>query len=281
VRDRVRRYRIGAAVDADAFAPIDADLVQRVGRAGYQLQLAPGMSGVVETSSSSVPVEALMEERRATSVPIPADGAARVDVGACTFVVRRAAPPSASAEAATAPPAEPTKSAFDAMARVAVGKLSRFAAGGVPVAVVATLLGSTPQAMAVGEADMRSAIPASASPWQTERMLRDQAQRQANTLHSCFDALPLACQRSGYVGVGLELDQSGEVKSHWIARSTYGYECPVSACMESVVAGWYFEPIPSRAMRLVLPVQVLSRRETGAAPSQVTVIPSVAFEPQP
>lgn len=272
VRDRVRRYRIGAAVDADAFAPIEADLVRRVGRAGYQLQLAPGMSGVVETTSASVPIEALIEERRATAVPIPSDGAARVDVGAHTFVIRRAiAEPLRIGGVAAAP--GPVASSLDTLARATVGKLSRFAAGGIPIAVLATLLGSTPQAMAVGDVHARPAVPVVASAWQAKVMLRDQAQLQAATLHRCFDAMPLECQRSGQVGVGVELDPLGAVKAHWVARSSYGYECPVGACVEDVVAGWTFDPAAARSKRFVLPIEIVSRRENGGNPSQIVVIP--------
>lgn len=265
VRSRVRRYRIGAEVDADAFAAVDADLVQRgSARGSFHLQLAPGMSGVIETARSRIPVEALIEGRCVTAVPVPADGSARVEIGPSTFVIR----PASHTEA----PSLGSEATLMVLAQAAVGRLSRLAAGGIPLAVLATLFASTPRALAVSESEMRSAIPSNATPLQTERMLRDQAQRQAPTLHQCFDALPLICQHAGYVGVGLDLDRSGAVKGHWVSRSTYGHECPVSACMEQVVSGWFFEPIPSPSMRLVLPVQVLSKRDRGLD-AQLTVIP--------
>jgi hypothetical protein len=103
---------------------------------------------------------------------------------------------------------------------------------------------------------MRSAIPADATPWEVEKMLRQEAQLQARTLHTCFDPLPLSCQHAGYVGVGLSLSREGEIRSSWIARSTYGKECPVEACMSNVISTWFFEPLPE-SMRIVLPVQVL------------------------
>jgi hypothetical protein len=68
--------------------------------------------------------------------------------------------------------------------------------------------------------------------------------------------LPLTCQHPGYVGVGLALTRDGEIRSSWIARSTYGRDCPVEACMSNVISTWFFEPLPE-SMRIVLPVQVL------------------------
>ena len=103
---------------------------------------------------------------------------------------------------------------------------------------------------------MRSSIPANATPWEVEKLLRFQAQLQARSLHECFDQLPMLCQRPGYVGVGVSLDKSGEIRSNWIARSTYGSDCPVDQCMSDVVSRWFFEPVPE-AIRVILPVQVL------------------------
>ena len=83
---------------------------------------------------------------------------------------------------------------------------------------------------------------------------------QAQQLHACFDPMPMSCQYSGYVGVGLKLSSDGEVQKSWIARTTYGDACPVTECMEEVVAGWFFEPLPE-PMTLVIPVQVLRTRK--------------------
>ena len=49
---------------------------------------------------------------------------------------------------------------------------------------------------------------------------------------------------------------TGEIRSHWIARSTYGADCPVEQCMSDVVSTWFFEPLPE-SMKVILPVQVL------------------------
>jgi hypothetical protein len=143
----------------------------------------------------------------------------------------------------------------------------------VPAHLVALVafLGAVPEARPLGEADMKSAIPADATPWEVEKMLRQEAQLQARTLHACFDTLPMACQRAGYVGVGLSLSRAGEIRSSWIARSTYGKECPVEACMSNVISTWFFEPLPE-SMRIVLPVQVL-RTEKPLPPVHAALIP--------
>ena len=56
--------------------------------------------------------------------------------------------------------------------------------------------------------------------------------------------------------MGVSLTRDGEVRSNWIARSTYGRDCPVDQCMRDVVSTWVFDPLPE-SMRVVLPVQVL------------------------
>ena len=74
----------------------------------------------------------------------------------------------------------------------------------------------------------------------------------------------------------LSLARAGEIRSHWIARSTYGADCPVNQCLSDVVATWFFEPLPE-SMKVILPVQVLrtdkplpygprGRRRTASAP---------------
>jgi hypothetical protein len=126
----------------------------------------------------------------------------------------------------------------------------------IPLLAVASVLYAAPVGAAIAEADMKSSISPHASPWETEKALRAQAQLQARTLHRCFDVLPLECQRPGYVGIGLSLSRDGEIRSDWIARSTYGKECPVEQCMAEVAASWFFEAMPE-SMQIVLPVQVL------------------------
>ena len=103
--------------------------------------------------------------------------------------------------------------------------------------------------------------------------------------------MPLECQRPGYVGIGLALSKSGEIRSNWIARSTYGKDCPVEQCMSDVAAGWFFEPLPE-SMQIVLPVQVLRtdkplvRSEMASLPAAlpppaVPAIPGVAVPTRP
>jgi len=134
-------------------------------------------------------------------------------------------------------------------------KLLPLAGAAMPAAALVTLLSAVPSAMALSEADMRSSIPSRATQWEVEQHIRSIAQKQVGVLYRCFDPLPLSCQRPGYVGVGLKLSKSGEVRSNWVSRSTYGDECPVSECMAAVVSQMYFEPMPE-PMTLVLPVQV-------------------------
>ncbi|HEY2902075.1 MAG TPA: hypothetical protein VGL59_15950, partial [Polyangia bacterium] len=124
------------------------------------------------------------------------------------------------------------------------------------LAILISFFCAVPTGAALTEADMRSSIPANATPWEVEKLLRWQAQLQARSLHACFDQMPLQCQRAGYVGVGVALDKSGEIRSNWIARSTYDRDCPVDQCMSDVISKWFFEPIPE-AIRVILPVQVL------------------------
>jgi hypothetical protein len=239
-RARSRRYVVGIDIDDDAYAPVGRALVRRA-RGGYRLALAPGMTGVVEGGRLQLSVDALVLEG-ATELPLEAGARAEVSMGATTFVVRTLAQEDAGAVA-------PLPRGF-------WRPFARRAMLPIALAGVVTFLRAVPAASALGEADMKSIVPADASPWEVEKLLRKEAQLQARTLHACFDPLPMSCQRAGYVGVGLSLSKQGEIRSSWIAQSTYGRECPVEACMSEVISGWFFDSIPE-AMRIVLPVQVL------------------------
>jgi hypothetical protein len=253
---RAGRYVVGADIDDDAFAAVPRDLVRhaRCNDAEYELSLGAGMVGVVETERGAMDVGALV--RGGTPcVPLAAGTRAELQMGTTTFIVRVVAQPGR-------------------LAPLPRGSLRPFARRAlVPAHLVALVafLGAVPEARPLGEADMKSAIPADATPWEVEKMLRQEAQLQARTLHACFDTLPMACQRAGYVGVGLSLSRAGEIRSSWIARSTYGKECPVEACMSNVISTWFFEPLPE-SMRIVLPVQVL-RTEKPLPPVHAALIP--------
>jgi hypothetical protein len=91
--------------------------------------------------------------------------------------------------------------------------------------------------------------------------------------------MPLECQRPGYVGIGLSLSKSGEIRSNWIARSTYGRDCPVEQCMAEVAAGWFFEPLPE-SMQIVLPVQVL-RTDKPLVRSEMASLPVAPLPSSP
>jgi hypothetical protein len=235
---RARRYMVGAGLDADAFASAEIDLVRRR-RAGYELGLVPGMTGSIAGGRAPLPVESLVKSHP-VHLALSAGTRAEVSLGTSTFVIR-------CDGAQTAPPP---------LARAFFKPFARTTLGAIQVMALASLMCATRLTPAIGEKEMRSAIPPGSTPWETEKLLRAQAQRQARSLHRCFDVMPLECQRQGYVGIGLSLSREGEIRSNWIARSTFGKDCPVEQCMADVVATWFFEPLPE-SMRVILPVQVL------------------------
>ena len=241
---RARSFNIGAAIDDDAFAAMPMRLVRREGTS-YRLVLAPGFTGRLDGDRAGRPVEAFLRDADPASsrmVELPLEPGARVEVtaGTATFVIRNLP------DAGPIPPAAPG----------AVRRFARRALLPLEMAALASIFCAVPVGAQIGEADMRSAIPRGATPWEIEKALRSEAQTQARSLHQCFDVLPISCQHSGYVGVGVSLSREGEMRDHWIARSTYGADCPVEQCMSDVVSTWYFEPLP-QSMRVILPVQVL------------------------
>lgn len=248
-RNRAGRYRLGPDIDADAFAMHEVDFVRRAGD-DYEVGVVPGMSGTIEQGGRSVPLEALTR-KGAVHVPLPAIGKVRVEVGRITFVIARK---TVGAER------EETRDSLAWLLERTAQRLVRTVAFGTPVAALVTMLGAVPMALAVTDDDARWAIPNDASRSEVERLIRTKAQFESGTLHQCFDRLPLACQRPGYVGVGVSLSREGEVTSHWIARSTYDEDCPVTSCMEEVIASWTFQPMRER-MTVVIPVQVRRTRK--------------------
>jgi hypothetical protein len=236
---RARSYGIGAGIDDDAFAASPMPLVRRVKR-GYVMRLAPGMTGQLEDGRAPIPLESLIGEG-SVDVPLPANARAEVRIGMTTFVVRTGAD--------TGPVPELPVGAVRWFARRAMLPLGVAALASVVFCAVRV---SAP----ISEAEMRSAIPADATPLLVEMLLRQEAQLQARAFHQCFDVLPISCQKRGYVGVKLSLARSGEIREHEIAGSSYGADCPVNQCLSDVVGSWFFEPLP-QSMSLVLPVQVL------------------------
>ena len=241
VSRRLRRYAIGARLDADAFAPVDVELVRRE-RDGFYLTIVPGMRGHVETGRKPTPVEALVGGAP-RSLAFGEDGKAELQLGTSTFVVR--------GHAETSPAA-----AESALSRELWRPFSRLVLVGLQVSLVASLFWMIPTGRAIDDNLMRSLVPRITTPWDAEKWLRIEAQAQAPSLYQCFEALPLSCQHAGYVGVGVSLNRDGEVRSNWISRSTYGADCPVDQCMKDVVGTWVFDPLPE-PMRVILPVQVL------------------------
>jgi F0F1-type ATP synthase assembly protein I len=235
---RARVFSVGAAIDDDAFAAEPLRLVRRTAD-GYRLTLAPGFTGRIEGGRAPLPVEALARDG-VREIPLGAGTRAELHLGPATFAIH------VRSEAGETP-------------RLPQGVVRRLARGALlpmELAALASVLCAVPVGAQLSEADMKSAIPANATPWEIEKLLRAEAQTQAGTLHRCFDVVPISCQRSGYVGVGLSLSREGEIRSHRIARSTFGADCPVNECMLDVIGTWYFEPLPE-SMNVILPVQVL------------------------
>jgi hypothetical protein len=267
---RARRFALGASIDADSFGAFEVDLVRRVGhRDDYDLGLVPGMTGSFDQGRSPMPIEALTRTG-AVRIPLPTEGKVCIEFGPSTFVVRRR----------TDGP-EPSLRFGEHLGRALTAARSfvPLAGMGVPVAAIATMLGAVPAAMAVSDADMRSAISELATPLEIEQHIRSEAQRQVRALHKCFDPLPLACQRPGYVAVGVSLAKDGEVRSHWVSRSTYGKDCPVSQCMATVVSDWFFEAMPE-PMKVVIPIQVRRTSRPLYDPHPAIARPLILADPQ-
>jgi len=240
---RARSYNIGTAIDDDAFAAMPMRLVRREGET-YRLVVVSGFTGRLDGDRAALPLETLLGADqgppRFAEVALEPDARAEINSGAATFVVR------------SVPDVGPAPGLPAGLVR----RFARRAFLPLEVAALASMFCAVPVGAQIGEADMRSAIPLRATPWEIEKALRAEAQTQARSLHQCFDVLPIACQHSGYVGVGVSLSRDGEMRDHWIARSTYSADCPVEQCMSDVVSTWFFEPLP-QSMRVILPVQVL------------------------
>jgi hypothetical protein len=244
-RRRLGRYRLGADIEADAFAMADIDLIRRAGD-DYEIGLCLGMTGAFEHRHSALPVEGFVRTQP-VYLPLPAAGRVRVEVGTSTFIISR--------KAAGSGGAFPLR---EWMAWLATGPMRRLLRGvgmATPVAIAVTMLGAVPEAYAVDAVEPGFGLRAAHDPLEKASRLWNKAQHQTASLHRCFDPLPLACQRSGFVAVGLELSRKGQVTSHWIARTSYGDDCPVTSCMENVVASWTFEPL-SDPLRVVIPIEV-------------------------
>jgi hypothetical protein len=239
VSRRLGRYRVGSRLDVDAFASADIDLVRRSGD-HYELRVLPGMRGQLDGGRAPMPLEALAASG-ARNVPLEPESSAEVQLGSATWMVRSG-------------PA--TDSSLRDVPRDFWKLFSRVAVVGMELGLVATVFSLIPRAETIDNHRVRLQTPKVTTPWEAEKWLRIEAQTQAASLHQCFDPLPLSCQHAGYVGVGVSLNKEGELRSNWIARSTYGGDCPVDQCMKEVVSTWTFDPLPE-PMRVILPVQVL------------------------
>lgn len=252
VRRRLGRYVVGSSLGADAFASADIDLVRRNGDT-FELTLVPGMSGHLESGRAPIPIEALAGTEPRT-ITLEQGATAELSLGQSTFVVRSR--PGLEEERAIS-------------GRDMFKLFSPAAAVGLQLALFGTMWSAVQTGQTIGDRPAHLVAPRITTPWEAEKWLRIEAQAQSRSLHQCFDSLPISCQHSGYVGVGVSLSREGEVRSNWIARSTFGKECPVDECMKNVVATWVFDPLPE-AMRVILPVQVL--RTNKPLPDKVAEI---------
>jgi hypothetical protein len=198
------------------------------------------MRGQLDATRAPMPLEALAAAGSRT-VSLEPHTTAEVHLGSETWMVRSC-------------PA--TDSGVRDVPRDFWKLFSRVAVMGVELGLAATIFSLIPRAETIDNHRSRLQAPKVTTPWEAEKWLRIEAQTQAASLHQCFDPLPLSCQHAGYVGVGVSLNREGELRSNWIARSTYGSDCPVDRCMKEVVSMWTFDPLPE-PMRVVLPVQVL------------------------
>jgi hypothetical protein len=236
---RARRYETGTSIDDDAFSAAPMPLVRRT-PGGYVMRLAPGMTGQLESGRAPIPLESVIGEG-VVDVPLPSDSRAEVEVGPATFVVRTG----------------PDRGPVPALPSGVLRRFTRKALLPLEVAALASVLFCAVRiGSEIGDGDMKSAIPANATPMEAELALRAEAQTQARSLHQCFDVMPIGCQKRGYVGIKLSLARSGEIREHSIAGSSYGADCPVNQCLSDVVGSWFFEPLPE-SMKVILPVQVL------------------------
>ena len=123
---------------------------------GYVLRLTPGMTGRLEEGRAPIPVESLGEG--AVDFRFAPDARAELSLGVATFVIRNA-------------PAEQRR------AEVARGDVAALRAQDVAAARSSrrwpACLCAVPAGARLSEADMKSAIPANATPWEVEKALRE------------------------------------------------------------------------------------------------------------
>lgn len=256
-KQRARHVHLGPSMGDDGFAPIPVDLARRLEGSddAFELGIVAGMSGEIQSARMTVPLEALAPP--SGSGPryrrIEAGEKAVVRLGTETYLLERR-----TAEA----------SPEWSFGKAAAGIPRRWLAVGALGCLAVAFFSSIPAGGAVTQLKPPIVSARRSSGWEAEMELRLEAQLQAPSLYECFDKLPQSCQRPGYVAVGLSLTREGEIRSHWIASSTYNETCPVTACMGDIVALWQFNSLPE-PMRVVLPVQVL-RTSKAFAPVKLT-----------
>ena len=219
-RRRHRRRRV-LGVAAAARAP-DARRLRDAAGAGDDRAARGGRA--------PIPLESLIGEG-VVDVPLPADARAEVTLGPATFVVSQR--PAIADRRPSFPPgvAAPVRAQGAAAAR-ARGAGERAAA---PVRTGAQ----------IGEADMRSAIPAARdAAGDREAAARrgpDAGARAAPVLRRHADQLPEAGLRRRELSLSRDGRDSRALDR---AGPRTAPDCPVNECLSDVVATWFFEPLP-------------------------------------
>ena len=206
---------------------------------GYELAVAPGMTGRSRRAARRSP------SRRWSRGTHHADPAGRRRARrdrARQHDLRRARRRAAGRE-------EP-------VSRAPVKRFARPTLSVVQLMAVASFLYAVPVGAALGEADMKSAIPADATPWEIEKALRAEAQfRRARCTAVSTSCRSSASSPGTWASVSRSRRRARSGRAGSRARPTATTARSSSAC-PSVISSWFFEPLPE-PMQIVLPVQVL------------------------
>ena len=153
---------------------------------GYRLALVPGFSGRIENGRAPIPVESLVAQGPA-DVPFASDGRAELRIGTGTFVVRGL----------------PDDGPVPRLPAGVVRRFVRRSALPLEMAALASVLCAVPVGAQIGEADMKSAIPAHATPLGNRKASAvgspDAGARPASVFRRAADRLPAPGLRRGRV----------------------------------------------------------------------------------
>ena len=235
---RARSFRVGAAIDDDAFSAVALPLVRvRLAATGWRWR--PDSRAASKGDARRCPSRP--SRARGSGGALPAGTRAELDLGAATFAIRVGCPTPDDAYASAGGRASSGAVGAPADRAGRAGQRPVRGAGRGAAQRVRHEVGHPCARHALGDREAHFAL---------------RPRRRRGRFTSASTSCRFPCQRSGYVGIGLALSRDGEIRSHWIARSTFGADCPVDQCMSDVIGTWYFEPLPE-SMKVILPVQVL------------------------